>query len=115
MLVKERLISRLFCLQNKLKNISSYNNENGGLLFRYAIELEVILSAMLELNEEKFYTLSIDFTLVAQRYCELGCEFCDENNRKTAFNAGKDELSLYIRECLRMLIRPALEALPNST
>lgn len=101
--MKEKLTARLFGLQRKLKCISIYNHENGSTLFKYSIEFESLLDAMLKINYLEFYAISNNYNLRTQKSCELGCEFNEENNRQEAFSAGINEMNLYIKECLKIL------------
>ncbi len=101
--MKEKLISRLFALQMKLKYIRRYNGENGSTLFKYSIEFEALLGLMLSFNYDKFKAIYKDYSLQTQRLCELGCEFNDEHNKEKAFLKGINEMDVYIKECLKIL------------
>ncbi|RYY05854.1 MAG: hypothetical protein EOP43_07910 [Sphingobacteriaceae bacterium] len=101
--MKEKLAARLFSLQRKLNSINIYNHENGNKLFRYSIEFESILSLLLKFNNNKFYSITNCYTASTQQYCELGCAFNEEINRKKAFAAGITEMDLFIRKSLEIL------------
>jgi len=101
--MKEKLTARLFGLQRKLNYISIYNHENGSTLFKYSIEFESLLNILLKINYQEFYGIYNGYNVGTRRYCELGCEFNDEDNRQEAFSAGIYEMDLYIKECLRIL------------
>ena len=101
--MKDRLTVKLYELQNKLKYISIYNDENGSALFRYSIEFESLLNALLKINYSKYSTIASDYNHGTQRLCELVCEFNDQNNKEKAFFTGKNELDLQIRASIETL------------
>lgn len=101
--MKEKLTNRLLDFQKKLRCISTYNHENGSVLFKYSIEFEYLLSILIGINYQEFDAIANNYTRGTQRYCELGCELSDETNREKAFSAGKNELDIYVNECLKIL------------
>lgn len=101
--MKERLIARLFTLQSKLNDMNSYNYENSNALFKYSIEFEILLGILLRMSYTNFNAVANKYAEQAQRYCELGCELCDEKNREIAFSAGKSELMIYVEECIDII------------
>jgi hypothetical protein len=93
----------MFDFQRKFNSTSIYKHENGSKVFKYSIKFESLLSILIRINYQEFQAIANNYNLITQRYCELGCELSDETNREKAFSAGKNDLNLCVKECLKIL------------